>query len=185
MVSLEIHSLYAIEFHVRLWITFFASNLSEKHNNLCIVAPPQDIPQQEVRDPCFPSPCGQNSQCRNVNGVPSCSCLPTYIGAPPSCRPECTINAECPSNQACIREKCIDPCPGLCGISAQCSVINHTPICTCLDGYEGDAFTSCRPIPHRKCTYIWRSIISILTKDFVQNKNQSQTTPAILAHADH
>ncbi|KAJ6647056.1 hypothetical protein Bhyg_02274, partial [Pseudolycoriella hygida] len=40
-----------------------------------------------------------------------------------------------------------DPCPGLCGLSAQCSVINHTPICTCLDGYEGDAFTSCHLIP--------------------------------------
>lgn len=126
----------------------------------CVVAPPQDTPQPENRDPCYPSPCGANAQCRNVNGVPSCSCLPTYIGAPPSCRPECTINSECRSNQACIREKCQDPCPGLCGISAQCSVINHIPICTCLDGYEGDAFTSCNRIPPRKWSFSETHFIS-------------------------
>lgn len=136
-----------------------------ENQHLSFIAPAQDIPEPEYRDPCFPSPCGPNSQCRNVNGIPSCSCLPTYIGAPPSCRPECTINSDCPSNQACIREKCISPCPGLCGISAQCSVINHTPICTCLDGYEGDAFTSCHPIP-RKCIFYRVASYLNLTSEF-------------------
>lgn len=102
------------------------------------------------RDPCNPSPCGANSQCRNINGGPSCSCLATYVGSPPNCRPECTINSECPSNQACIREKCRDPCPGSCGFNARCSVINHTPICVCPEGYVGDPFTSCSPAPPRK-----------------------------------
>ncbi|EAT34892.1 AAEL012905-PA [Aedes aegypti] len=108
--------------------------------------PPQDTPVV-VRDPCVPSPCGPNAQCRNVNGVPSCSCLVNYIGAPPNCRPECTINAECPSNQACMNEKCRDPCPGSCGVGARCNVINHTPICTCEAGYTGDPFTNCYPEP--------------------------------------
>ena len=105
-------------------------------------------PQQDVyKNPCNPSPCGPNSQCRDFNGSPSCSCLPTYIGAPPNCRPECLVNSECPSNKACITEKCRDPCPGSCGIMAQCSVINHTPICTCPDQYTGDPFTNCYPSP--------------------------------------
>lgn len=96
------------------------------------------------QNPCLPSPCGPFSQCRVIGEVPSCTCLPNYIGAPPSCRPECTINADCPSNQACMNQKCDDPCPGSCGLNAQCIVKNHTPICTCLDNYVGDAFTECK-----------------------------------------
>lgn len=115
----------------------------------CNPVPPPPVIHDEiiVRDPCYPSPCGSNAQCRNSNGSPSCSCLPTYIGTPPNCRPECTINSECMSSKACIREKCIDPCPGSCGVYARCNVINHTPICTCPDGYTGDPFTSCHPEP--------------------------------------
>lgn len=75
--------------------------------------------------------------------MPSCSCLQSYIGSPPNCRPECSVNSDCLSNQACIREKCQDPCPGSCGILAQCSVNNHVPICTCPEGYTGDPFTNC------------------------------------------
>lgn len=111
-----------------------------------ILAPPPVIERVE-RDPCQPSPCGLNSQCRNVQGVPSCSCLPEFLGAPPNCRPECTISAECSSNLACIREKCIDPCPGSCGYAAECNVVNHTPICVCPAGFTGDPFASCRPAP--------------------------------------
>jgi hypothetical protein len=73
--------------------------------------------------------------------------LATYVGSPPNCRPECTINSECPSNLACIREKCRDPCPGSCGAGARCSVINHTPICSCPDGYTGDPFSYCQLKP--------------------------------------
>lgn len=98
-------------------------------------------------NPCIPSPCGPNSQCRVVNDSPSCSCLPNYFGIPPNCKPECTINAECASNLACIREKCVDPCPGSCGISAQCAVVNHIPTCTCTEGFIGDPFTRCIPKP--------------------------------------
>lgn len=107
-----------------------------------LALPPVHI-SDPYKDPCVPSPCGPNSQCRNIGDSPSCSCLKEYIGSPPNCRPECTINSECPSSQACIREKCRDPCPGSCGIGATCSVINHTPVCTCFEGYIGDPFTQC------------------------------------------
>lgn len=76
--------------------------------------------------------------------------MPSYIGSPPSCRPECSINTDCPTSQACIQQKCRDPCPGSCGIGALCSVSRHTPICTCPDGYTGDAFTVCNLKPPGK-----------------------------------
>lgn len=114
--------------------------------NLVILLPILAVPSPPS-DPCFPSPCGPNSQCRNINGYPSCSCMINYIGTPPNCRPECVIPADCPSNQACIREKCQDPCPGSCGLYADCTVHNHIPTCRCIEGYTGDPFVGCQPVP--------------------------------------
>lgn len=94
-------------------------------------------------NPCVPSPCGPNSQCRAIGNTPACSCVSNYIGRPPNCRPECVINAECPGNLACQNEKCQDPCPGSCGIHATCRVVKHTPVCTCIPGYTGDPFAGC------------------------------------------
>lgn len=94
-------------------------------------------------DPCIPSPCGPNSECRNVKETAACSCLQNYIGRPPNCRPECTINAECPGNLACQNEKCRDPCPGSCGVHTTCVTTNHAPQCICEEGYTGDPFAGC------------------------------------------
>lgn len=95
----------------------------------------------------MPSPCGPNSQCRDIGRSPSCSCLPDYLGSPPNCRPECSINSECSSNLACIKQKCTDPCPGSCGVNADCKVVNHVPSCTCVEGFTGDPFSICHPKP--------------------------------------
>lgn len=95
------------------------------------------------KHPCRPTPCGANSQCREVNSQSVCSCLPGYSGSPPACRPECTVNSECAHNKACINQKCSDPCPGTCGINSICKVINHSPLCSCLPGHTGDPFTNC------------------------------------------
>lgn len=95
----------------------------------------------EPRDPCNPSPCGANAICNN--GV--CTCQNEYKGDPYSgCRPECTLNTDCPRDKACVRNHCIDPCPGTCGFNAVCQVINHIPTCSCPDPLTGDPFTSCR-----------------------------------------
>lgn len=94
-------------------------------------------------NPCEPSPCGANSVCRIAGEHPTCSCLPGYSGAPPSCRPECVVSSECQHNLACINQKCHDPCPGTCGYNAECTVIKHNPICSCRDGYVGDPFERC------------------------------------------
>lgn len=105
---------------------------------------------EKPSNPCQPSPCGPYSQCQSLDGeTPVCSCLSTYIGRPPTCRPECTLNAECPGNQACLNQRCRDPCPGACGSYTTCTASNHQPNCRCLDQYTGDPFSSCSPIPSK------------------------------------
>lgn len=99
-----------------------------------------------ITQPCQPSPCGPNSQCREINNQAVCSCVQGYIGSPPSCRPECVVSSECKQNEACSNFKCIDPCSGTCGLSARCQVINHNPICSCPERFEGDPFIRCQPI---------------------------------------
>lgn len=100
------------------------------------------------RDPCNPSPCGSNAECRVSGGQAICSCIRDYQGNPlEACRPECLLNYDCPSSQACINTKCVDPCPGTCGINAECVVSNHNAVCTCHSGYTGDPFSQCSLIP--------------------------------------
>ena len=77
------------------------------------------------------------------NDAPSCSCLPEFLGSPPYCRPECISNGECASNLICQNQKCVDPCPKLCGINAECHVISHIPNCICYNGYVGDPYSEC------------------------------------------
>ena len=98
------------------------------------------IAEPNVVDSCASSPCGPNARCDN--GV--CTCLPEYQGDPyVGCRPECVLNTDCPLNRACIRNKCVDPCPGTCGLNAECRVYNHVPMCSCPSGMVGNAFVQC------------------------------------------
>lgn len=128
------------------------------HNPICSCPPGQqgdpfvncytprqpDIPRT---NPCVPSPCGPNSICQVKEDRPVCSCVADYIGSPPNCRPECLINQECPRDKACVKEKCVNPCIDSCGRNAKCNIVNHVPFCTCLEGFEGDAFIECSRIP--------------------------------------
>ena len=119
-----------------------------KNYNSFLLAPPRVT---ERVDPCSPSPCGENAECRERNTAAACTCVRGYFGDPyVACRPECTINSECPANKACRDYKCVDPCPGLCGINAACRVVNHIATCTCNARYRGDPFRSCQLIPSSK-----------------------------------
>lgn len=100
--------------------------------------------------PCTPSPCGLNSQCREIDNHAVCSCLPDMIGAPPNCRPECLVSSECPLDKSCINQKCKNPCENVCGLNSRCTVVNHNPICSCELGYTGDAFVRCIKEEQRK-----------------------------------
>jgi len=115
---------------------------------------------EEPRNPCSPSPCGANAICKERNGAGSCSCISEFFGDPyTGCRPECVMNSDCAKNLACINNKCTDPCPGICGINAECHVINHSPTCSCLHGYTGNALQSCNLIPCKLLYYYFLFIL--------------------------
>jgi hypothetical protein len=76
------------------------------------IEPPPRLVEERL-DPCNPSPCGDNARCTERNGAGACTCLPEYFGDPyTGCRPECLLNQDCPQTRACVRNKCVDPCPG-------------------------------------------------------------------------
>jgi len=131
----------------------------EKHHPVCfcntgLIGNPltrcytQDESVSQV-NPCMPNPCGPNTQCVVKRNKGVCSCLPDYLGNPKSgCRPECTVNSDCPSDRACINKKCQNPCAGnICGVNAECKVIDHTASCECPSGFNGDAFFQCISTP--------------------------------------
>lgn len=96
--------------------------------------------------PCQPSPCGANALCKERNGAGACVCKSDYLGNPyEGCRPECSLNTDCPSHRACINNKCQDPCPGTCSPNAVCQVVSHVPTCTCNNGFTGDPYRYCNP----------------------------------------
>ena len=104
-----------------------------------------------VVEPCNPSPCEVNSRCEvSSSGAPVCVCLPGFTGsAQLGCRPECLSNSECPAGLSCVNRRCQDPCPGLCGNQAKCSVASHMPFCNCPVGFTGDPYSSrgCQILP--------------------------------------
>lgn len=89
----------------------------------CVKVIEQPIVHEPV-DPCIPSPCGRNAICEKGQ----CRCTPEYQGDPYSpngCRPECIVSSECAPSKACIRNRCVDPCVGICGQGAICETFNH------------------------------------------------------------
>jgi hypothetical protein len=105
---------------------------------------------------CNPNVCdlGPNSQCQVVRNQAQCGCQDGMIGTVPNCRPECVRNSDCPSNLACINQKCKDPCPGVCGANTQCRVVGHNPVCSCKESYTGDPYRNCVPIQRNHIIYI-------------------------------
>lgn len=73
--------------------------------------------------------------------------MPNYYGDPYiNCRPECIQNSDCPRDKSCANTKCVNPCIGTCGLNSECRVVNHSPICTCLFDYTGNALRACHQI---------------------------------------
>lgn len=153
----------------KVWLIkkiIFTEKFENKKNHIV-----SDLEQVQV-NPCNPSPCGPNSQCRAINGQAVCSCVSGFLGNPPNCRPECVVSSDCPRNQACNNQKCIDPCSGTCGWKALCQVVNHNPVCSCPSGFTGDPFFRCefisknhylsfcfrknQQIPNIYCIYLFR-----------------------------
>lgn len=103
-------------------------------------------------DLCEPNPCGANAYCEpgfeRLNPSkerPVCFCNTGFVGnGVVGCqRGECLSDSECPTNRACIDYACQNPCVGQCGANAECNPRNHIAVCTCPDGYQGDALSQC------------------------------------------
>lgn len=64
----------------------------------------------------------------------------------PNCTVKCTRNEECSLTEACIDGSCHPPCllrlP--CALNAVCVNVNHDTECRCIEGFEGNAYSSCR-----------------------------------------
>ncbi|KAJ8668118.1 hypothetical protein QAD02_009781 [Eretmocerus hayati] len=112
-------------------------------------------------DLCEPNPCGTNAECRPGHDNtgkkrPVCTCPHGYIGnALVSCnRGECLSDSECPDSRACINFSCQNPCTGReCGLNASCTPRHHIAVCTCNDGYRGDAIYACNLIDSGRAAY--------------------------------
>lgn len=98
------------------------------------------------------------------------------------------MNSECLGNQACIGEKCRDPCPGSCGVNALCNVINHTPICTCINGFTGDPFVNCQPKPvdgkNALMKIFFKLILNLIFKYILSNLKSQLLIRVIQIHVD-
>lgn len=105
---------------------------------------------------CEQNPCGINAICKERNNAASCVCQNGYFGDPyVSCNLECLMNSHCSLMEACINNKCVDPCKDLCTHpNSKCSVTNHIAVCQCKEGYTGsNPFERCTPIPSKNSIF--------------------------------
>lgn len=101
--------------------------------------------ERECVDPCLisaASSCEPLKRCETRNHKPICICkFGFYLteNGELSCAPElmeCVADDECSSNFVCTKGKCHNPCVSetpLCDGNKTCAVINHKPVCLCMD----------------------------------------------------
>ncbi|XP_064094899.1 uncharacterized protein LOC135207217 [Macrobrachium nipponense] len=100
-------------------------------------------------DPCSPSPCGPNTRCEvsRRNNIALCRCLSDFVpdgNTINGCKPQCTVDDDCPDDYRCRATKCVRVCvQGACGTNAECDARNHRPVCECPTNYRGDPHISC------------------------------------------
>lgn len=157
-----------------LFLTTTKETLAYPHSKSAKIS---NFIEDPVPNACIPSPCGPNSQCRDINSQAICSCLPGYYGEAPYCKPECLSTSDCPLTKTCVNLKCVDPCAGACGLHANCKVINHNTVCYCSDRYTGDPFNRCTPVAigikkslqfesEFKIVLLWNLIDSLLCRPY-------------------
>lgn len=98
-------------------------------------------------------PCAEHAECRVHNHRAICICSPGFVKDHlDRCVPEeekCRSDYDCPSQQACINDECVNPCNATlpCGVNAECKVLDTLPvrtmICECKPGYRGNAAVQC------------------------------------------
>lgn len=96
---------------------------------------------------CKSGVCGTKAECYGINHRSICECPPGLSGDPHiGCvLLGCRSDSECPSDSACINNKCENPCEktAACDINEVCSVYNHRPECSCPPGFINDLEKGC------------------------------------------
>lgn len=97
--------------------------------------------------------CERNEICQVYNHRPECACPPGFVSdINRGCNPLdeiCRYDGDCPSQTACIRGQCVNPCNATqpCGVNAECKVLDTVPVrtmvCICIPGYQGNAALQC------------------------------------------
>ena len=110
-------------------------------------------------NPCaVDKPCGTNADCLVSQHLAQCRCRFGYTGDAysvcyPFEPPECVQDKDCPTDQVCLEEKCINPCLVLapCVEPATCKLVDSMPVrtmvCICPEGYVTDDKGGCRTLP--------------------------------------
>lgn len=108
------------------------------------------------KDPCeVLEPCRRPAECHVVPSAPVrtmyCECPNGYISSGEgTCKAVpaivtttdgCVSDTDCPTDKACVRGYCRDPCN--CALNAECRVRDHRPVCSCKQGFEGNPELHC------------------------------------------
>jgi hypothetical protein len=104
-----------------------------------------------INEKCInPCNCGPNAECSVTSHIPTCRCLPGFIGNPiQGCiKAGCDSDSECDQDKTCYNKECINPClvSDPCAISATCFGQNHRSACKCLPGLQGNPFDRCERV---------------------------------------
>lgn len=118
------------------------------------------------RPVCHSDDCAPSAKCVGRNHQPVCTCPEGSIGNPyVDChrpqndpQPECLVDADCPTQHACIGKQCTNPCKttssNVCGPEQQCTVFDSLPlrtiICTCPTDTITNERGQCVPPPIRQ-----------------------------------
>lgn len=95
---------------------------------------------------CASDTCGPQTECYGINHNPVCECLPGYSGNPKlGCNViGCKSDSECPSEKACINQKCENPCEQQPCITKEiCRAYNHKAECSCPPGTISGLYGAC------------------------------------------
>lgn len=131
---------------------YISDNLEQCYCKPGFIGDPYNGCRLQPTNPCLPNPCGPGAECvLTPDGQSMCRC-PHGMGGDPTdqfgCHGfECTVDDDCSYTSACINHRCVDPCPGSCGVNAVCKCEKHHPVCSCNHGLTGNPLIRCYAIP--------------------------------------
>lgn len=132
-----------------------------QYNEDCGVHEACDRLNRVCRPVCQEDTCAETAICEAQAHQPICRCPPGSEGNPyqecvsgktPLPRPECKMDIDCPSQYACIEQRCLNPCleNNVCTADQECRVLDTLPLrtimCQCPPDTIADLSGRCKAI---------------------------------------